>query len=174
MGYYNGSLSLSGIACSANAGVWLLIITLMVLPIYVLALLMQAFKNRQLTIPKDVKRKNDKELSSIDEVSRYFDIDITETDTQYLVEVKRRSDGENMRNSLAWGNFGYYMEWYYGMDVGYENDKYTLEKDTYRKAEPDEKAPDINKVRSCIELFILEYRHLFRYSDWNETKRSTE
>ena len=185
MGYCNGSLSVSGIICSVNAGSWLLIILLILLPFYYLALMMiEGFKQHRSSKPKNVKHKNDKELRSIDEVSKYFDIDITETDTDFLVGVKRRSDGEDMRDTLVRvcdfprymkKNYGFetVFEDRYGFEVVFEDDKYILKKDTYKKASPDEKDPDTNDVRSWVEMFILENRHSFKYSDWKKTERNT-
>ena len=186
MGYCNGSLSVSGIICSVNAGAWLLIILLILLPFYFLALMMiEGFKQHRSSKPKNVKHKNDKELRSIDEVSKYFDIDITETDTHFLVGVKRRSDGEEMWDSFDYGGdmwfqrgiggtFPHYMERLYGFEVGFEDHKYTLKKDNYKKSSLDEKDPDTNDVRFWIEMFIFENRRWFRYSDWKPHERGTE
>ena len=185
IGYFIELSSMGSTICFVSIGMWLFIILLIILPLYIIALIMAEYKKRRPSSPKNEKHKNDKELTSLEDVSKYFDIDITETDTHFLVGVKRRSDGEEMWDSFDYGGdmwfqrgiggtFPHYMERLYGFEVGFEDHKYTLKKDTYEKSSPDEKDPDTNDVRFWIEMFIFENRRWFRYSDWKPHERGTE
>ena len=116
----------------------------------------------------ELENENYKELEKLEDVSRYFDIDVEEMETHFYVGVKRRSDGKDMLMNMGLCDFPIYMDWWYGIEVTPPYDysqRYTLIKNTPEDPQPDDKDPTVADVRFWIEMFIFEHKYAFKIEE---------
>ena len=116
----------------------------------------------------ELENGNYKELEKLEDVSRYFDIDVEEMETHFYVGVKRRSDGKDMQYSMEKSDFLIYMDWWHGIEVTPPYDylqRYTLIKNTPENPQPDDKDPTVADVREWIETFIFENKANFKIQE---------
>ena len=116
----------------------------------------------------EFENENFKELEKLEDVSRYFDIDVEEMETHFYVGVKRRSDGKDMLMSMEKCDFPVYMDFLYSIEVTPPYDylqRYTLIKNTPEDPQPDYKDPTVADVREWIETFIFENKANFKIQE---------
>lgn len=104
------------------------------------------------------------QFSYLDEVNEYFDIEVTETETEFLVGVKRKS-GEDMMLSMGICEFPNYIDYWYGMEAVHANDgshRYALKKGDKPIPKPDPQLSDVQEIHLWIEMFICEHHYAFK------------
>lgn len=108
---------------------------------------------------------NDDQIKLLEDVNEYFDIEVTETETEFLVGVKRKSDGEDMMLSMGLCDFPEYIDYWYGMEAVHADDgshRYALKKGNKPIDKPDPELSDVQEIHLWVEMFICEHPYAFK------------